>query len=152
MWSDYKTAIKLKRQGHKTHQMCFILDKGTPCLPSWIWQWPRQSQSSLPGRFRRNSTLSSARRTRRQELDISRRLGKRRLLLHGWAKPKLSPQHHCIIPLSQRILSCTLSKMHDLSPQFWVEKVRILKFLCSSRNPIKLWPKMWRTSAKRRLS
>lgn len=64
---------------------CFFVDKGTPYQHSWIWQWLRPSQSSLPGRFRKNNTSSSARRTRRQWLDISRSLGRRRLLLHGLA-------------------------------------------------------------------
>lgn len=58
---------------------------GTRFLRSWIWQWPRQNQSSSPGLFRKSSTLSSARRTKRQGRGTNRRLLKKMLLFHGWA-------------------------------------------------------------------
>lgn len=77
--------------------------KGTPCPPSWIWRWPRPSRSSLPGLFRRSSTMSSARRTRRRWWDISRRLGRRRLPLHGWAQPSPTELHSPAPPLFVKI-------------------------------------------------
>lgn len=79
-----KSEIIEKRKSFKS---VFFLDTGTRFLHSWIWQWPRQNQSSLPELYRRSSTLSSIRRARRQARDTSRRLWKKMLLFHGWAWP-----------------------------------------------------------------